>query len=108
MSKEQKTDNIHAVRRGVVNIDLWDECDPVANALLALIEAQNVVGRTILGLCEERDDGTFATCAEVDAALVARSDAITEMLAAQTVFWRRETSLREYSHREGLTVMSLP
>jgi hypothetical protein len=36
---------------------------------------------------------------EVDAASVARSDAITETLVAQTEYWRRETCLRENSDR---------
>ena len=69
-----------------MNVEPWNEFDPVANALLALIEAQNVVQRTSDATGEERDEGTLATDAEVDAVLVARSDAITAMLAAQTEF----------------------
>jgi hypothetical protein len=91
--------NTSAQRRGAVNVEEWNEFDPVANALLSLIEAQNVVQRTIDATCEERDDGTFATDAEVDAALVARFNAITGMLAAQTLYWLGRTNLRENSWR---------
>jgi len=85
--------NASAQQRGTVNVDPWDECDPVANALLVLIEAQNVVQRTNDATGEERDNGSFATDAEVDAAVDARTDAIMELLAAQTTYERYKRSM---------------
>lgn len=60
---------------GRVNITPWDEFDPIANAILALVESQNVVQQAMKVFCVARDDGTFATLAEVDAAFRARTDA---------------------------------
>jgi hypothetical protein len=62
----------------------WDQLDPVANALLDLIETQNTVASTISAWGEARYDGTFATEAEVEAAFDACTDAIIESHAAQT------------------------
>jgi hypothetical protein len=78
-------------KRRAVNVAPWDECDPVANAVVAVIEAQNAVQRTNDAMGEARDDGTFATNAEVDAAFDARSDAILDLLAAQIAYWRNES-----------------
>src|SRR5262245_41071235 len=59
----------------------WDQYDPIANAVLDLIEAQNALQLTIQATGEARDDGTFATFEDIDAALVARADAIVNLLA---------------------------
>ena len=75
-----------ANKRAAVNVAPWDEFDGVANAVLALIEAQNALQRAIDATCEERDDGTFATHAEVDAASDARSDAIVKLIAARMAY----------------------
>ena len=77
-----------AKERAAVNVAPWDEEDPVANAVLALIEAQNALQSVFDATCVERDDGTFATDAEVDAALDARTDAIMELIAGQMAYWR--------------------
>src|SRR5262249_23716034 len=68
-------------KRTTVHLAEWDECDPVANAVLDLIKAQNALQRTINATGEEGDDGTFATFEDIDAALVARADAIVNLLA---------------------------
>jgi hypothetical protein len=86
--------NASAQQRGAVKVDPWDEYDPVANTLLVLIEAQNVLQRTFDATCEERDDGTYATDAELDAALDARTDAVVELLVAETAYWRESRSWR--------------
>ena len=76
-------------QRAAVNVDPWDPLDPVANAVLDLIKAQNAVLRTIKATGEARDDGTFATLDEVEAAFDARSEAIMELLAAHAAYWGR-------------------
>jgi predicted transcriptional regulator len=73
-----------------VNVGPWDACDPVAHAILGVIEAQNAVANTIDATCEERDDGTFATDEEVDIAFDARSAAIKKLLAVQIAYSRKE------------------
>jgi len=88
------------LNRAAVNLAEWDQLDPVANAVLDLITTQNAVQSAIDATGEERDDGTFATDAEVDAAFDARTDAIMELLAAQTAYWRRERSRRGKSRRK--------
>jgi hypothetical protein len=80
------------LNRAAVNVAEWDQLDPVANAVLDLIETQNAVASAIDATCEARDDGTFAADAEVEAAFDARTDAIMELLAAQTAYWRHERS----------------
>ncbi len=86
--------NTSAQRRGAVNVDSWDPLDPVANAVLNLIKTQNAVPRAIKATGEARDDGTFATLDEVEAAFDARSDAIMKLLEAQATYWRRKRSRR--------------
>ncbi len=81
-------------QRAVVNVDPWDPLDPVANAVLNLIKTQNAVPRAIKATGEARDDGTFATLDEVEAAFDARSDAIMKLLEAQAAYWRRKRSRR--------------
>jgi hypothetical protein len=84
-------------------VEPWDQLDPVANAILALVGAQNAVTRTITATCEERHDGSFASDAEVEAAFDARTHALLELLAAQEVHWRLERSLwREAALRRAL------
>jgi len=55
-------------QRAAVNVDPWDPFDPVANAVLDLIETQNAVMSTMFATGEARDDGTFADLDEVEAA----------------------------------------
>lgn len=81
-------------QRAAVNVDPWDPLDPVANAVLNLIKTQNAVPRAIKATGEARDDGTFATLDEVEAAFDARSDAIMKLLEAQAAYWRRKRSRR--------------
>ena len=81
-------------QRAAVNVDPWDPLDPVANAVLNLIKTQNAVPSAIKATGEARDDGTFATLDEVEAAFDARSDAIMKLLEAQAAYWRRKRSRR--------------
>jgi hypothetical protein len=74
--------------REPVRINSWDELDPVANAVLALVEAQNNFQRAIDGLVEARDDGSFATDEEWSDALRARTDAVIRLFAAEIGVYR--------------------
>ena len=81
-------------QRAAVNVDPWDPFDPVANAVLDLIETQNAVQSAFNATAEARDDGTFADLDEVEAAFDARSDAIMKLLEAQAAYWRRNRRRR--------------
>jgi hypothetical protein len=62
--------------------------DRLTDTIDDLVEAHNAYLGVCNASCEERDDGTFATDAEVDAAIDARADVIMELIAAQMAFWR--------------------
>ncbi len=81
-------------QQAAVNVDPWDLLDPVANAVLDLIKTQNAIPSAIAATGEARDDGTFATLDEVEAAFDARSDAIMKLLGAQAAYWRRKRRRR--------------
>ncbi len=85
----------------------WDKYDPVANAIVALVVAQDEVQEAFDEAAQgiESDDGTVATIDEfgdhvtyflsddqayaiVDAKLEARAKAIKDLVAAQREYWR--------------------
>lgn len=82
-------------------VEPWDQLDPVASAVLVLVDAQNAITRTISATGEARDDGSFATDAEVEAAFDTRTDALMELVAAQAVYWRLERSRWKLRGREA-------
>lgn len=80
-------------KQAAMNFAEWDRLDPIANALLDLIERQNTVACAINAAGEARDDETFATEAEVQAAFDACTVVIVE-LPAQTACLRYVRSRR--------------
>jgi hypothetical protein len=66
-------EHAYAVR---VNFGLWDECDPIAAAIVELTAAQNVVTAAI------NEEVYFETSASIHAAAVNRVTKIIELLEA--------------------------
>jgi hypothetical protein len=66
--------------------------DRLTNTIDALVKAHNAYLIVCNESCEERDDGSFATDAEIDAAFDARADVIVELISAQMAYCQAHLS----------------
>ena len=69
----------------------WDECDPIATAILALIRAQNIVQSVLAA-------GTFVDVphAKYDMAYAIRENAIQQFIAATQGDLKRQRALQQW------------
>jgi hypothetical protein len=66
--------------------------DRLTNTIDALVKAHDAYLMVCNESCEERDDGSFATDAEIDAAFDARGEVIVELIAAQMAYCQAHLS----------------
>lgn len=67
------------------SVENWDELDAVAQALMDVIVAQNLITRAIYYTDIARPDGSFATDDDVAAAYAVREQAINDLVGSPAV-----------------------